>query len=201
MTEPYGQDPVPGPDPQYGPQQYGQQQYGQSYGGYAAQSDRSGALANAYGSPISSGAKFGVVGATLAGIGAVLLIISFTAVDWFSNGGPSQFNDIHDALSSNSRGATGLAQAYFSWLGWTLLVIVVLVAIAASLPSAASGPLRAFGAVVAAAAIAVTFFAIQVFDGTPYTQYIKHASIGFYLAVAGFLLAGIGALCGPSNRV
>jgi hypothetical protein len=207
MTQPYGQEPVSGRDPQYGQQDapYGQESpYGQpapSYGGYASPPDRNSALANAYGSPISSGARFGVVGATFAGIGAVLLIISFTAVDWFSGGGPTTFGDIKDSLDANSNGATGLAQAYFSWLGWTLLVLVVLIAIAASLPSPASGPLRALGAVLAAAAIALTFFAIQIFDGTSYSEYLKHASIGFYLAIAGFLLAGIGALCGPSNRV
>jgi hypothetical protein len=202
MTQPYGQDPGYGSDPQYG-QQGGQ--YGppaeQSYGAYGRQGDRSSAVANAYGSPISSGAKFGVVGATFAGIGAVLLIISFTAVDWFSNGGPSHFGDIKDLIDGNSRGATGVADTFFSWLGWVLLIVVVIVAIAATLPSPASGPLQALGAVLAAAAIALTFFAIQIFDGTPYSSYIKHASVGFYLALAGFLLAGIGALCGPSNRV
>jgi hypothetical protein len=158
-------------------------------------------MANAYGSPISSGAKFGVVGATWAGIGGVLLIIAFTAVDWFRDfGGPSHFSDVNNRLDASPNAAAGLADAYFSWLGWLLLIVGVVVAIAATLPSPASGPLRALGAVIAAAAIALTFFAIQLSDGAPYSQFIKHASIGFYLTLGGFLFVMIGALCGPSNR-
>jgi hypothetical protein len=210
MTTPYGQDPVPGSDPQYSQSPYGQPGYGQAgdptYGqpaepGYGQPGARNAALANAYGSPISSGAKFGVVGATFAGIGGVLLIIAFTAVDWISQGGSSTFSDIHDALKANPAGASGVATTYFSWLGWVLLIVVIVVAIAATLPTPASGPLRALGAVIAAAAIALTFFALQISDGVAYSSVIKHASIGFYLAVGGFLLAGIGALIGPSNRV
>jgi hypothetical protein len=197
MTQPYGQEPTPGSDPQYGQPQYGRP----ADPAYGPPGGRSAAVANAYGSPISSGAKFGVVGATFAGIGAVLLIIAFTAVDWLGNGGPSTFGDLHDALSPKPPGAAGLAATYFSWLAWVLLIVVVLVAIAATLPTPASGPLRALGAIIAAAAIALTFFAIQLSSGVAYSSFIKHASIGFYLAIAGFLLAGIGALAGPSNRV
>ncbi|MDT4916113.1 MAG: hypothetical protein QOH89_813 [Pseudonocardiales bacterium] len=156
-------------------------------------------MANAYGSPISSGAKFGVVGATLAGIGGVLLVIAFTAVDWYQH---NTFSDLHDGFAAaNSNQEGGLADAYFSWLAWIMLIVVVVVAIAATLPTPASGPLRALGAILAAAAIAFTFFSIQLSSGVAYSSFIKHASVGFYLALAGFLLAGIGALTGPSNRV
>lgn len=217
MTQPYGQDPVRGSQPEYGqPGQYGQpaqpgQPYGPQYGQPAQQpygygqppGDRSSAVANAYGSPIGSGAKFGVVGATFAGVGLVVLIISFTAVNWFSTSffqGDSKFSDLHDGVKANSAAAAGVAKTYFSWLGWVLLIATVVIAIAATLPSPASGPLRALGAVLAAAAIALTFFAIQLEDGAAYTSFLKHSSIGFFLALGGFLLAGIGALCGPSNR-
>jgi hypothetical protein len=205
MTTPYGQDPAPGSDPQYSQSPYGQagsQAYGQPADpAYGQPGSRNAAVANAYGSPISSGAKFGVVGATFAGIGGVLLIIAFTAVDWISPGNPSTFSDIHDALKANPSGASGVSTTYFSWLGWVLLIVVIVVAIAATLPTPASGPLRALGAVIAAAAIALTFFALQISDGIAYSSVIKDASIGFYLAIGGFFLAGIGALIGPSNRV
>ena len=217
MTTPYGQEPVRGePEPQYGQQPgYEQQQpgYGQQPGQYGQHGQPAGqpqgrppygapyGAANAYGDPISSGAKFGVVGTTLAGIGAVLLIIAFTAVDWFSQfGGDSHFGDIHNVLDASPNQANGLPKAYFGWLGWVLLIAVVVLAIAANLPSAASGPLRVLGAVLAAAAIAITFFAIQLTDAPSYTQVLKHVRVGFYLALAGFLLAGIGALVGPSTR-
>lgn len=192
MTQPYGQEPG---DPYGQPQP----QYGQP--GYPAGDPRRAAVANAYGDPIGSGAKFGVVGATLAGVGGVLLVIAFTAVDWLDLKPSSSFSDIHDRLAADSTGATGVADTYFSWLGWVLVIAVVVIAIAASLPTPASGPLRALGAIVAAAAIALTFFAIQLSDGVAYSSFIKHASVGFYLAIGGFLLAGIGALTGPSRRV
>jgi hypothetical protein len=196
MTTPYGQEPVPGSDPQYGQPPYGQP----AVPGYAPPPDqRRAAVANAYGSPISSGAKFGVVGATFVGIGGVLLVIAFTAVDWYQQ---SSFSDLHALFkNANSDQEAGLADAYFSWLGWIMLIVVVVVGIAATLPTPASGPLRALGAIIAAAAIAVTFFSIQLSSGVAYSSFIKHASVGFYLALGGFLLAGIGALTGPSNRV
>jgi hypothetical protein len=201
MTQPYGRQPDPGEpttrfgDPYRADQQYGQQPYGQPY----PPQGRYSAAANAYGAPIGSGARFGVVGATLAGVGAVLLVIAFTAVDWFKN--PSSgFRDIGDTLDAHSALAPGLADAYFSWLGWLLLVAVVAVAIAANLPTPASGPLRAFGAILAAAAMALTFFAIRLdSSGVPFTTYLKNARVGFYLALVGFLVVGIGALIGPKR--
>jgi hypothetical protein len=213
MTQPYGQEPVGG-QPEYGPPygqqpqygqpqpQYGQPQYQQQgYPGYQQPNDRRAAVANAYGAPIGSGAKFGVVGATFAGVGLILLIISLVALDWFGDGvlRNGQFSDLHRLVNDNP-GATGLASAYFSWLGWVLVIASFVIAVAATLPSPAAGPLRALGAVIAAAAIAFTFFAIQLSDGTAYSQFIKHAAIGFYFALGGFLLVGIGALCGPQRR-
>jgi hypothetical protein len=215
MTQPYGQEPVGG-EPEYR-QPYGQQppygeqpaQYSQpyqqpAYPGYQSyqEADRRSAVANAYGSPIGSGAKFGVVGATFAGVGLVLLIISFTALAWFSSSvlPNSHVSDLHSLVNAHPSSAAGVASAYFSWLGWVLVVAGGAIAIAATLPSPVSGPLRALGAVLAAAAIALTFFAIQLEDGVAYSEFIKHASIGFYFAVGGFLLVGIGALCGPARR-
>lgn len=205
MTQPYGPPNEPNP-PQYGqpPAQFeqpqygapGQQPYGQPGGRYSA-------VANAYGEPVGSGAKFGVVGATLAGIGAVLLVIAFTAVQWFSafGIGSGTFPDVHDGLDAGSSQAAGVADSYFSWLAWLLAIVAVVVAIVANLPSPASGPLRALGAVIAAAAIAISFFAIKLGTTGAYTDYLKHARLGFYFAVAGFLLVGIGALIGPKRRV
>ncbi len=161
---------------------------------------RRAAVANAYGDPVGSGARFGVVGATLAGIGAVLLVIAFTAVNWRGGAASSTFGDLGNTLDVNGA-ANGVAHNYFGWLGWLLAVLVVTVAILANLPSAASGPLRALGAVGAAAAIAVTFFAINLYsDHSGYFDYLKDARLGFYFALAGFLLAGIGAMVGPTSR-
>ena len=92
-----------------------------------------------------------------------------------------------------------MASAYFSWLAWLLTIVTVVVAICANLPSPASGPLRALGAVLAAAAIAFTFLAIRISSVGSYSDYISNASVGFYLAVVGFLVVGAGALVGPKH--
>src|SRR5690349_17187969 len=105
--EPYGQQ---GYGQQgYGQQGYGQQQpYGQQQQPYGRQQvQRPGhysATANAYGAPVGSGAQFGVVGVTLAGIGFILLIISFTAVTWLKLTGSStgfSFSDVGNTLDSS----------------------------------------------------------------------------------------------------
>ncbi len=196
--DPYRAEQQPYGQPPYGQQQpYGQQPYapqGQPQGRYSA-------AANAYGAPVGSGAQFGVVGVTLAGIGFILLIISLTAVTWVKLPGSStgfSFSDVGNTLDS-SGGASGLASAYFGWLAWTLAIVGLLVAVGANLPSPASGPLRALGAVIAAAAIAFSFLAIRLSDGEAYSDAISHANVGFYLAVGGFLLVGIGSLVGPKR--
>jgi hypothetical protein len=202
--EPYGQQQQPG-QPQYGQQQYGQQPYGQQpygqqpYGQQPYGQPGYSPMAGAYGSPIGSGAKFGVVGVVFVGVGGILLIIALTALDWFKNG--LSFSDTHRFLDV-SPGASGLATAYFGWLAWTLTIVVIVVGIAANLPSPASGPLRALGGIVGAAGIAFTFLAINLSSasGVDYSTYLKDARVGFYFALAGFLLAGIGALIGPRHN-
>ena len=189
----YGQQP-------YGNQQYGQQQYGQQQPQQPQQYGRPGysPTAGAYGAPVGSGAKFGVVGVVFVGVGAILLIIAFTALNWGKTDGTS-FSNLHRALDRVT-GLSGLSTAYFGWLAWTLTIVLIVVGIAANLPSPASGPLRALGGIVGAAGIAFTFLAINFGGGISYGETLKGARFGFWFAVAGFLLAGIGALIGPQRR-
>lgn len=193
--QPYGAPPPAGQ--QYGqpPAGYGQQQYAQPQpGGY-------GPAPGSYGPGGPARESFNIVGAILVGLGAIALIVSFTAVKWFKDLGSAHFSDIHD-LTDHISSATGLGKAYFGWLAWVLLAVAVIAAIIALLPSSASGAFRALGALAGVAGIAITFIAIKFSDNESYSQFLKHAHIGFYLAVAGFLLVTIGALMGPSrNRV
>ncbi|MCU1656210.1 MAG: hypothetical protein JWO57_866 [Pseudonocardiales bacterium] len=148
--------------------------------------------------------RFGVAGSALAVIGAALLIVSFTAVNWFTKGtlGRSHFSDVHQVLNIQSAFAAGLAKAYFGWLAWVLLAVTVVIALLANAPSPFATALRVIGALAAAASIALTFLAINLLkSGVPgapsYSEYIKHARVGFWMAIAGFLLVGVGALIGP----
>jgi hypothetical protein len=51
-------------------------------------------------------------------------------------------------------------------------------------------------ALIADLGIAVTFMSIKFTADGEYSAYLKHATVGFYLAIAGFLLASAGALVG-----
>lgn len=176
--------------PGYGASQYGRPGYGSGYGGYGPQRQ-----------------SFGIVGAALAALGAVALIVAFTATHWYKDSGDSSFSKVKDQVDAYDKvgAATGVAKAYFGWLAWVLLVAVVLVAVAANLPSPAAVALRIIGAVIGAAGILLTFLAIKLVDGSKvpggnapdYSDYLKHTGPAFYLALGGFLLAAVGALIGP----
>lgn len=147
----------------------------------------------------------GVPGAVLTAIGAALVIVAFTAVNWFTKGtsGHSKASDLHKILDDNKDAAVPLSRLYFAWLGWALLVVVVILAVLAILPSPVSKAFRILGAIVAVLAIAATFLAIHLdsSDQSPaYSEYLKHARLGFYFAVGGFLLLGIGAVLGPRQQ-
>ncbi|MDT4943700.1 MAG: hypothetical protein QOH14_433 [Pseudonocardiales bacterium] len=204
--------------PEYATEQpYGQQQadFGRSSppppsGYFGAQPPFAG-----YRPPPRPGPRFGVVGAVLAALGAACLIVSFTAVNWFSGStrnSPAHFSNVHDVLNVLDRFghvAARPAQLYFGWLGWALLAAVLVLAVLAVVPSPLSAVSRLLGFLVAVAGIVMTFLAIKLTKGTlaleantrgSYGEWLKHARIGFYLAVAGFLLAGIGAAFGPRRR-
>lgn len=150
---------------------------------------------------------FGAVGATVAVLGAVLLVVAFTVVDWFTHAtddGPSHFSDIHNLVKrlEHVNAANSVSSAYFSWLGWVLLGVAVLAAILACAPGSTSTPFKVIGVLAALAGIVLTFVAIDIVksgtSGAPsYSDYLKHSRLGFYLAIAGFVLAGVGALIGP----
>lgn len=151
-----------------------------------------------YAPPVNTD-SFGIVGTVLALLGGVILIVSFTALDWFSGSIPGggnaslSFSDISDRSAS----LTGFASAYFGWLAWLFLIVVVIAGVLASVPSPALRAFRIVGAVVGFAAAGLTFLAIKLGDGLSYTEILKNASIGFYFAVVGFVVAGIGAAIGP----
>ena len=138
----------------------------------------------------------GIVGIVLAVVGAVAVIVSFTALEWFHEFGKAKFSDLADATGSRT-GATGIATAYFGWLAWVLLVAALLAAIVANLPTPASGALRPLGALLGLAGAGLTFWAIKFAHFGGYTEFLKRADLGFYVAVGGFVLIAIGSMIGP----
>jgi hypothetical protein len=147
---------------------------------------------------INPGLRVGVVGSVLTLIGAVLLIVSFTALDWLSADGASiKFSDLHNAFSGAHLAQP--ADAYFGWLAWTLLVVAVLVALLANAPMGLSVALRPLGLILGLVGAGLTFWALKFNSETDYSDVLKHTSVGFWFAVVGFVLAAVGAISGPRH--
>ncbi len=150
---------------------------------------------------------FGVLSALLTAVGAVLVVVAFTTLHWFSgdtgSGPSSTFSNIHKVLDGAGKFAEGPAKLYFSWLGWVLLAAAALTALIAAAPTVGR-PFRVVGTLIAVAGIVATFFAIKLAKTSAldrgYIDYLKHARFGFYFAVGGFLLIGVGAIIGPSSK-
>jgi hypothetical protein len=161
------------------------------------------------GAPTGSGASIGVVGLAAVVLGAVLVLVSFTALSWYGGGrgadsaGAAKFGDLHTLATAVA--GSGLGRTYFSWLAWILLILVIVIGLAANIPSPGTGALRGIGLVVGGAAAVLTYLAVaKLFDavhalGGTQVGVFDHAQPGLYLALAGFLLAGVGAAIGPKR--
>ncbi len=149
---------------------------------------------------------FNFLASAVADVGLVLVLVSFLALTWF-DGGPGgarlDFGDTHRLLGDAGPVAQGLASAYFSWLGWGLLVVTFACALVAAVPTIGR-PFRLIAPAVAAVSIAITFLAIDLFGSAStafhspsYSDYLDSATVGFWCAVAGFALMGAAAAIGP----
>lgn len=189
-NDPQGRDPrFQEPTVQYGGDQLGQPRYG------SPQPGRRGPQGpNPFGTEGND--EFGIVGMVFGLLGGVVLLVSFTALDWYK-GTNISFSDVHDRLSGAGDSAKGFASAYFSWFAWTFLIIAVLAAVGSSFPSPALRAARVIGVVAAFTAAGLSFLAVQLTDQPGYLDYLKNARVGFYFAVIGFVLVGVGAAIGP----
>jgi hypothetical protein len=146
---------------------------------------------------------FGIVAAVLALVGAVGVVVSLTALNWFDSLFTSKsvkFGDVKTALDKLSD-AAGLAKAYFGWLAWVLLIVTAICAFAAAIPTVGR-VFRFVTPVVALAAIAVSFLGIKLASGSEpkYSEYINHAEIGFWVAIGGFAVLGIAGIIGARRQ-
>jgi hypothetical protein len=155
--------------------------------------------------------------------GAVLVALAYTVLDWFhpeTDGsfpiaGGSTLPDLHRLLvqiEDESRGVAGsalVARYYFSSWVWLLFAAVTLAALVATVSNRMATTAGMIGTLLAAAAVVLTFGALRlsvVHDeayapfALGYGDFLSHATLGFWLAVAGYLLAGAGALFGPPRK-
>jgi hypothetical protein len=145
---------------------------------------------------------FGWTGFSISAVGVVFVLVSFTAIAWLRDGN-LKFRDVHSVITTIDDSGIAqvhpLAKIYFSWLAWLALLVVALGAVLAATPSV-SGPFRVLTPLLAAGAIAVTLVAVDITSGNGYHFWISDARVGFYMALVGFLLAGIGATLGTGHE-
>jgi hypothetical protein len=146
-------------------------------------------------SPFQQSQSYGIVGTVLTLLGGICVVVALTGLNWFKGG--VSFSDLHDAASNDK--LSGFASAYFGWLAWTFLIVVVIAGVLASAPTPALRIFRIIGIVVGLAAAGLSFLAVDYRNAGNYSDYLSNARVGFYLAVFGFLLAGIGAGIGPKR--
>jgi hypothetical protein len=143
-----------------------------------------------------------VIGLLGAAVGAGVLIAGFTALAWYRIVGRDiKFSDFHTALSRP--GAPAFPKAYFGWLGWVLLTVVVVSAVLASLPIGSLAlTFRIVAPVAGVIGIVVTLLALNSYWNNAKSflgdiGVFKHSAVGLYATLIGFLIAGVAGLFGP----
>lgn len=188
--------------PQYGPptEYPPPPSYGQPQPGYPP------TVSTNYGARPDNGQSFGIPGAVLAIVGAILVLLSFTALKWFhkdlgsSGTSDSKFSKLHDAVDQldKLKGSDplgkyvdlGISHLYYGWLGWALFAVGIVLALLAVSPiGPGSGALRALGVLVGVVGAAASVWAIDVFRFTgPLARQFKEQtgksfpSFGTYLS-------------------
>lgn len=154
--------------------------------------------------PRLGGTRIGYPGIALMIAGSVMLLAAFTVVNWYpgSRGADSEaditFKKLHALAGSG--GTPAISQMYFNWLCWALLILAIVVAMAANFPSVATESLRIFGFALGLTGAAITYLVLeQPHRGTTGSAF-DHAQYGVWLALAGFLVIGLGAALGPLSE-
>lgn len=148
-----------------------------------------------------------MAGIVLMAVGVVLLWLSFTTLDWYPRPKVADavqkidFVALHHNLDTFP--APGPTKAYFTWLAWVLLIVLILVAFAANVPTKASDGLRLTGFFLGLVGAAFTYYALSRYAQAQHDLHgsngdaLDHAQIGIWFAFGGYLLAGAGAAIGP----
>jgi hypothetical protein len=143
----------------------------------------------------------GVVGLAAVAVGALLLIIGVTALNWYTVlGQPGKLKDLGNSAKDID---AGLMKAYSGFLVWILVLAVVASAVVASMPSGAATLFRIITPVLGVLGVVITLLASSSFwskakdTGLQDAGVFKHTQIGFYLTLLGFLVAGIAGVFGP----
>ncbi len=155
--------------------------------------------------------RLGVLGMLVVTLGAIMLIMSFTSLDWrqrATGGGDNVGRIDFAALRQNlehfpAAGRPGPAVAYFSWLCWVLLILLIIVGFAANVPTRRANGLRLTGFFLGLVGAAFTYYALTRYAQATHDLFgsgsgaLDNADLGIWFALLGYLSAGAGAAIGP----
>lgn len=149
----------------------------------------------------------GALGVTLVVVGVVLVILAVASLQWYRvdagvdvAGSGFTFRDLQQNADQLD---APIAAAYFNWLAFALGLGAAVAGVLANVPSAAANVLRLLGFLIGAAGVVATWYALaQLFSaqhaaGGGGHGVLHNASYGVWCALAGFLLAALGATIGP----
>lgn len=149
----------------------------------------------------------GVTGVVVLSVGIALVLLSIRVLSWYavdgntdSAGSGFTFTDLRG--NADQLGAP-IASAYFDWLAVALLIALAVVGFLANLRGPASDVLRVLGFLLGVVGTAGTYYALaQLFNaqraaGASDHSVAHNSTLGVWLALAGFLTAGAGAVLGP----
>jgi hypothetical protein len=131
---------------------------------------------------------FGKIGAGIAGIGALLLVISLLVLPWYDIDGGLTSSDVHAKIADFGDVGNSFASAYHGGLAWFLLVICAAGAGLACLPRRGlSLGFRIATPIAAGLAALMTLGSSELVDPSYLSSdqdqyYLNHASWGFWLA-------------------
>jgi hypothetical protein len=149
----------------------------------------------------------GALGVTLVVAGVVLVILAVASLQWYRvdpgvdvAGSGFTFRDLQQNADQLH---APVAAAYFSWLAFALGLGALVAGVLANLPTVGTNVLRLVGFLIGVAGVVGTYYALaQLFyaqraAGGASHSVLENASYGVWCALAGFLLAALGAVLGP----
>lgn len=143
-------------------------------------------------------------------VGAGLALVAITGLSWYAvdEGADTAGNGFTfaDLQSNADQLGAPVASAYFDWLAWALAIGVTVVGIAANVPSPAANGLRVLGFLLGLLGVGGTYYALaQLFNaqraaGAGSHSVWQNSTLGVWTALAGYAIAGAGAVLGPRRR-
>lgn len=141
---------------------------------------------------------FNIPALVLVVAGTVLQLIAVSGATWVtSKSGHLAFSGMREWSQH------GYPQAYFSWVGLTLVAVTSVLGVAACLHWAGARWFRYLGAVVGIAGAFLTVAAVLVLarqSDNDLFRVARNYSAGIYLALLGLLASALGAAGGTGHR-